>query len=157
MSKFSNLYDVDGNIINKSPQHTFTIEETEKLVDDLTKKVQENPDNEVYKVYLNNAQRWLMHLYDGMSRQDLMKRMSFVQNAIQDAKDEATEVDQKSLEELNNILDEFKKQYDKPENTPTETQGTGESNMVGEVEQPVEVPETVMDEYVDFEEVNETD
>jgi hypothetical protein len=157
MSKFSNLYDVDGNIINKSPQHTFTIEETEKLVDDLTKKVQENPDNEVYKVYLNNAQRWLMHLYDGMSRQDLMKRMSFVQNAIQDAKDEATEVDQKSLEELNNILDEFKKQYDKPENTPTETQGTGESDMVGEVEQPVEVPETVMDEYVDFEEVNETD
>ena len=157
MSKFSNLYDVDGNIINKSPQHTFTIEETEKLVDDLTKKVQENPDNEVYKVYLNNAQRWLMHLYDGMSRQDLMKRMSFVQNAIQDAKDDATEVDQKSLEELNNILDEFKKQYDKPENTPTETQGTGESDMVGEVEQPVEVPETVMDEYVDFEEVNETD
>lgn len=157
MSKFSNLYDVDGNIINKSPQHTFTIEETEQLVDDLTKKVQENPDNEVYKVYLNNAQRWLMHLYDGMSRQDLMKRMSFVQNAIQDAKDEATEVDQKSLEELNNILDEFKKQYDKPENTPTETQGTGESNMVGEVEQPVEVPETVMDEYVDFEEVDETD
>jgi len=157
MSKFSNLYDVDGNIINKSPQHTFTIEETEKLVDDLTKKVQENPDNEVYKVYLNNAQRWLMHLYDGMSRQDLMKRMSFVQNTIQDAKDEATEVDQKSLEELNNILDEFKKQYDKPENTPTETQGTGESDMVGEVEQPVEVPETVMDEYVDFEEVNETD
>lgn len=157
MSKFSNLYDVDGNIINKSPQHTFTIEETEKLVDDLTKKVQENPDNEVYKVYLNNAQRWLMHLYDGMSRQDLMKRMSFVQNAIQDAKDEATEVDQKSLEELNNILDEFKKQYDKPENTPTETKGTGESDMVGEVEQPVEVPETVMDEYVDFEEVNETD
>ena len=29
MSKFSNLYDIDGNIINKSPQHTFTLEETE--------------------------------------------------------------------------------------------------------------------------------
>ena len=59
MSKFSNLYDIDGNIINKSPQHTFTLEETEQLVDDLSKKVQENPDNEVYKVYLANAQKWL--------------------------------------------------------------------------------------------------
>lgn len=112
MSKFSNLYDIDGNIINKSPQHTYTLEECEKLVDDLTKKVEENPDNEVYKVYLNNAQKWLMHMYDGMSRQDLMKRMSFLTDSIQNAKDTANEAEQKQLDEINKVMEEFKKQYD---------------------------------------------
>lgn len=112
MSKFSNLYDIDGNTINKSPQHTYTLEECEKLVDDLTKKVEENPDNEVYKVYLNNAQKWLMHMYDGMSRQDLMKRMSFLTDSIQNAKDTANEAEQKQLDEINKVMEEFKKQYD---------------------------------------------
>lgn len=112
MSKFSNLYDIDGNIINKSPQHTYTLEECEKLVDDLTKKVEENPDNEVYRVYLNNAQKWLMHMYDGMSRQDLMKRMSFLTDSIQNAKDTANEAEQKQLDEINKVMEEFKKQYD---------------------------------------------
>lgn len=112
MSKFSNLYDINGNIINKSPQHTYTLEECEKLVDDLTKKVEENPDNEVYRVYLNNAQKWLMHMYDGMSRQDLMKRMSFLTDSIQNAKDTANEAEQKQLDEINKVMEEFKKQYD---------------------------------------------
>jgi len=112
MSKFSNLYDIDGNIINRSPQHTYTLEECEKLVDDLTKKVEENPDNEVYRVYLNNAQKWLMHMYDGMSRQDLMKRMSFLTDSIQNAKDTANEAEQKQLDEINKVMEEFKKQYD---------------------------------------------
>lgn len=112
MSKFSNLYDIDGNIINKSPQHTYTLEECEKLVDDLTKKVEENPDNEVYKVYLNNAQKWLMHMYDGMSRQDLMKRMSFLTDSIQNAKDTANEAEQKQLDEINKVMEDLKEQYD---------------------------------------------
>jgi len=112
MSKFSNLYDIDGNIINESPQHTFTIEECEELVDKLTKKVEENPENEVYKVYLNNAQKWLMHMYDGMSRQDLMKRMSFLTDSIQNAKDTTNEAEQKQLDEINKVMEEFKKQYD---------------------------------------------
>lgn len=131
MSKFSNLYDIDGNIINKSPQHTYTLEECEKLVDDLTKKVQENPENEVYKVYLNNAQKWLMHMYDNMSREDLMKRMSLVKDSVQKAKDEASEAEQKQIEEINKIMEDFKKQYDNDE--------------------------IVMDEYIEpIEEINET-
>ena len=112
MSKFSNLYDIDGNIINQSPQHTFTLEECEELVDKLTKKVQENPENEVYKVYLNNAQKWLMHMYDNMSRQDLMKRMSFVTDSIQNAKNEATEAEQEQLNKIGEAMEELKKAYD---------------------------------------------
>lgn len=113
MSKFSNLYDIDGNIINKSPQHTYTLEETEKLVDDLTKKVQENPENEVYKVYLANAQKWLYKLYNEMSREDLMKRLNLVKDSVQDAKDEVNEAKQKELDEINKAVEELKEEYNK--------------------------------------------
>ena len=129
MSKLvNNIYDIDGNIIRKAGEGRFTIEETEQLVDDLTKKVQENPDNQVYKVYLNNAQKWLFKLYNSMTKEQLINRLSFVQNTAKQAQSEASEAEQKQLEEINNIMEEFKKQYD-------------------------EEPEPVkMDEYVDFEE-----
>ena len=130
MSKFSNLYDIDGNIINKSPQHTFTLEETEQLVDDLTKKVQENPDNETYKVYLANAQKWLYKLYDEMSRENLMKRMNFITDSIKNAKDEVNEAEQAKIEEINKAVEELKEEYNK----------------------------VVMDEYVEpIEEINENE
>ena len=130
MSKFSNLYDIDGNIINKSPQHTFTLEETEQLVDDLTKKVQENPENETYKVYLANAQKWLYKLYNEMSREDLMKRMNFITDSIQNAKDEVNEAEQAKIEEINKAVEELKDEYEK----------------------------VVMDEYVEpIEEINENE
>ena len=119
MNNYTNIYDVDGNIIRKAgDNHRFTLEEVEKLVDDLTEKVRQNPDNEVYKVYLNNAQRWLFNMYNNMSTEDLKKRISLIQDVAQNAKDEANELEQKNLEEINKIMDEFKAQYDeKPENT----------------------------------------
>ena len=155
--KGTNIYDIDGNIIRRADQGPFTIEETEKLVDDLTKKVQENPDNQVYKVYLNNAQKWLFKLYNSMSREELMNRMSFVQNSIDEAKSEASEAEQKQLEEINNIMEEFKKQYDsEPETTATEPE-TGRGELAEEVEQNMEHPDVrkpvIMDEYTEFEEV----
>ena len=150
MSKFSNLYDIDGNIINKSPQHRYTLEETEQLVDDLSKKVQENPDNEVYKVYLANAQKWLYKLYNEMSREELMKRMNFVTDSIQNAKDEINEAEQKEIDEINKAVEELKKEYDR-----LEGEGTVLDN---EVEQPVVVDTpVVMDEYVEpVEEITES-
>lgn len=149
MSKFSNLYDIDGNIINKSPQHTFTLEETEQLVDDLSKKVQENPDNEVYKVYLANAQKWLYKLYNEMDREELMKRMNFITDSVQNAKNEVNEAEQKEIDEINKAVEELKKEYDR-----LEGEGTVLDN---EVEQPVAVDTpVVMEEYVEpIEEVTE--
>jgi len=142
MSKFSNLYDIDGNIINKSPQHRYTLEETEQLVDDLSKKVQENPDNEVYKVYLANAQKWLYKLYNEMDREELMKRMNFVTDSVQNAKNEVNEAEQKEIDEINKAVEELKKEYDR-----LEGEGTVLDN---EVEQPVAVDTpVVMDEYVE--------
>ena len=117
MNNYTNIYDIDGNIIRKAgDDHRFTLEEVEKLVDDLTEKVRQNPDNQVYKVYLNNAQKWLFNMYNSMSTEDLKQRISLLQNTIQDAKDNANELEQKNLEEVNKIMDEFKAQYDeKPE------------------------------------------
>ena len=142
MSKFSNLYDIDGNIINESPQHRYTLEETEQLVDDLSKKVQENPDNEVYKVYLANAQKWLYKLYNEMDREELMKRMNFITDSVQNAKNEVNEAEQKEIDEINKAVEELKKEYDR-----LEGEGTVLDN---EVEQPVVVDTpVVMDEYVE--------
>ena len=146
MNKFSNIYDIDGNIINKSPQHNFTLEETEQLVDDLTKKVEENPDNEVYKVYLSNAQKWLYKLYNDMDREDLMKRMGITQEIIQKAKDEASSVEQAKLDEINKAIEQLKDEYDRESGEGE----TGGAELDKEVEPVVEEPSPViMDEYVE--------
>jgi len=143
MNNYTNIYDIDGNIIRKAgDNHRFTIEEVEKLVDDLTAKVQQNPDNQVYRVYLNNAHKWLYNMYNNMSVEELTKRISTIQDAIQAAKDNATELEQKNLEELNEAMDEFAEQYnsDQPDSAPV---------LEGR-------PETVMDEYVEpIEEIND--
>ena len=125
MNNYTNIYDVDGNIVRKAgDNHKFTLEEVEKLVDDLTEKVRQNPDNQVYKVYLNNAQKWLFNMYNSMSTEDLKQRISLLQNTIQDAKDNANELEQKNLEEINKIMDEFKAQYDEKLEKIGENEGT---------------------------------
>ena len=113
--KESNIYDIDGELIRRGDQGNFTLEETEELVDKLTKKVKENPDNQVYKVYLNNAQKWLFKLYNEMSREDIMKRMSFLQNSIDEAKNEASEAEQRQIDEINKAVEELKEEYNKLE------------------------------------------
>lgn len=136
MSKFSNLYDIDGNIINKSPQHRFTLDETEALVDKLAKQIEENPDNEVYKVYLNNAQKWLFKLYNEMSREDLIKRLDLVKNSVEEAKDNATAKEQEVLEQINKAAEELKKAYDnESDTTDATTEGVGERELDNKVEQ----------------------
>ena len=150
MSKFSNLYDIDGNIINKAPQHRFTLDETEELVDKLTKKVEENPDNEVYKVYLNNAQKWLFKLYNEMSREDLMKRLDLIKNTVEEAKNDATEAEQNVLEQINKAAEELKKEYDNEseDTTSTTPEGGGEPELDNEVERPLVVTPLEQDDML---------
>ena len=150
--KGTNIYDIDGNIIRRADQGPFTLEETEKLVDELTKKVQENPDNKVYKVYLNNAQKWLFKLYNNMSREDLMKRMTFLQTSVDDAKNAANEAEQAELEEINKAIEELKNEYNNLPETPelATPEGTGDEQLDRTVESPMEEPTPViMDEYIE--------
>lgn len=139
----ANLYDIDGNLISKAPLNNKTISEVEQLVDELTKKVQDNPDNEVYKVYLNNAQSFLFGMYNNMSKEDLISRISALQNSVEKAKSEVNEAEQKQLEETNKALDELK------ETIESQNAESGESEQGSEASS-----ETVMDEYVDYEEVD---
>jgi len=138
MSKFSNIYDIDGELIRRGDQGAFTLEETEELVDKLTKKVQENPDNEVYKVYLNNAQKWLFKLYNEMSKEDLMKRMTFLTDTVTEAKSKASEAEQKQIEEINKAIEELKTAYDNE--SETTEMATPEEGGGQQLDRPVESP-----------------
>ena len=114
------LYDYEGNLIEKAPLKRKTLPEVEELVDQLTKKVQENPENEMYQVYLNNAQRVLFSLYNSMSKEDLMSRISLLQNSIENAKEEAQEAEKEQLNKVNEALDELKEEYVNYEEIPAE-------------------------------------
>lgn len=116
MKNYSNIYDVDGNIIRKAgDNHKFTLEEVEKLVDDLTQKVQENPDNQVYRVYLNNAHKWLYNMYNNMSKEDIAKRLSLIQNNIQEAKNELNDAEKQQLDAISEAMEQLKAEYDASE------------------------------------------
>lgn len=137
MKNETNIYDIDGNIIRKAgDNHKFTIEEIEKLVDDLTEKVRQNPENQVYKVYLNNAQAYLYNMYNHMSTEDLAKRISILQDSINEAKSEESDAEREQLDAISDAMDKLKAEYeaDQP-NSP-------------EILESVR-PETVMDEYVE--------
>lgn len=133
INKFANIYDKDGNLVRKVNEQTgmldnYTLEEVEELVDELTKKVQENPENIEYKTQLNNTQAFLFNMYNHMSKEDLSKRLSVLQNAIDSAKDKANETDKVALDHANEQLETLKNAYETPESAE-------------------------QDEYVDFEEV----
>lgn len=113
MKNETNIYDIDGNIIRKAgDNHRFTIEEIEKLVDELTEKVQKNPENQVYKVYLNNAQRWLFNMYNGMSTEDLKARLSILQDSINNAKSNEAAAEQQRLGEIGEAMEQLRAEYD---------------------------------------------
>jgi cysteinyl-tRNA synthetase len=146
----ANLYDIDGNLISKAPLKNKTISEVEQLVDDLTKKVEENPDNEVYKVYLNNAQSFLFAMYNNMNKEDLISRISALQSSVESAKTEVNEAEQKQLEETNKALDELKETIES-QNGSSKEPGTEASSEPEQGSKTVTPDE--MDQYVEFEEL----
>lgn len=159
----ANLYDIDGNLISKAPLKNKTISEVEQLVDDLTKKVEENPDNEVYKVYLNNAQSFLFAMYNNMNKEDLISRISALQSSVEAAKTEVNEVEQKQLEETNKALDELKETIES-QNGSSGTEASSEESGTEASSEPEQGSKTVtpeemesisdeMDQYVEFEEL----
>ena len=154
----ANLYDIDGNLISKAPLKNKTISEVEQLVDDLTKKVEENPDNEVYKVYLNNAQSFLFAMYNNMNKEDLISRISALQSSVEAAKTEVNEAEQKQLEETNKALDELKETIESQNGSSGEPEASSEESGTEANSEPEQGSKTVtpeeMDQYVEFEEID---
>lgn len=99
ISKYSNLYDKDGNFLHK--QGNYSIEELEELVDTLDKNSKE----------FANATAILMHMYEQKGnphRDELIQKLieqsktkttkAEVVNALNDIKDEETREDGSSTE-----------------------------------------------------------
>lgn len=99
ISKYSNLYDKDGNFLHKPGN--YSIEELEELVDTLDKNSKE----------FTNATAILMHMYEQKGnphRDDLIQKLieqsktkttkAEVVNALNDLKDEETREDGSSTE-----------------------------------------------------------
>lgn len=112
MKNDTNIYDIDGTLIRAAgDNHKFTIEEVEALVDRWTEKVKENPDNKVYKVYLNNVNKWLYNMYNNMSKEDLVKRLSLLQDTINEGKEKATAFEQEHIDKMNAEIEKLKDEY----------------------------------------------
>ena len=99
ISKYSNLYDKDGNFLHKPGN--YSIEELEKLIDTLDKNSKE----------FANATAILMHMYEQKGnphRDELIQKLieqsktkttkDEVINALKDIKDEETREDGSSIE-----------------------------------------------------------
>lgn len=144
MKNETNIYDIDGELIRKAGDtHHMTIEEAQKRIDFYKEKLQNIEETDknytVYTTYINNLGKYILDEYSKMPLADL-------QNLInKETQNVATQ------EEIKRALDELKDEFDK------ENEGeTGELDR--EVEQPVEVDNpTIMDEYVEFEEIPNED
>lgn len=74
-------------------------------------------------------------MYNNMTTEELKSRLTILQDTIKNNAAEEAEREQKKLDELNRVIDEFKEQYDnKPDTTP----------VLESDDKPV-----VMDEYVE--------
>lgn len=138
INKYANIYDKEGNLVRHTNIETHeldkvTIEEVEKLVDELTEKYKADPKNNDLAIQLNNAQKYLYYMYNNMSREDLLKRLSIAKDVVDKAKAERNETEQKILEQVNEEIDKLKEAY--------------------ETEEPImETMSDDMDEYVEYEE-----
>lgn len=112
INKYANLYDKEGNLINKVDAdgvlHDLTIEQVEHLLDDYSNKSKEDPDNELYKVYINNLYRWLMYLYQTQGnphKEEIMKQILATQNTENQQVTEALEEVNKTLKQEDLLVD----------------------------------------------------
>lgn len=138
MNNKSNIYDIDGDLIRGiDDTHKLTIKEARKLVDKYKEKLDNLPENDpkraVYTTYMRNLTSYVLGLYSTMSKEEIEEELKQV--GVEEATKEAVE---KALNELK-------------ESVSNETESVDETESVSE--EPEEPKPTVMDEYVDYEEV----
>lgn len=143
MKNDSNIYDIDGNIIrNAGDNHKMTIEEAKKRIDFYTKKLENIDKNDknisIYNTYIRNLNRYILELYSKMSTEELTAAIN-----NESVKNTTEEEVKKAIEELKNEVDNDENE---PEQDKVKTQDDFIVNRDNE-------PNTIMDEYVDFEEV----
>lgn len=117
INKYANIYSKEGDLIRPISIETgklekYTLEEVEKLVDDLTEKYKADPNNEGLMVQLNNTQKYLYYMYNNMSKEDLLKRLSIAKEVVDNAKTERNEAEQQIIEQVNKEIDKLKDAYE---------------------------------------------
>lgn len=128
MNTITNIYDIDGEIIRKAgDNHKFTVEEASNKIEYYRKKLEEVGENSPKAVYYATYMRNLSQYIMTLYSKMTPKELS---EMIEKAKK------QENLnQQIKDALDELKKDLPEDNKEPEK--------------------ETVMDEYVDFEEVNE--
>ncbi len=128
MKTITNIYDIDGEIIRKAgDNHKFTVEEASNKIEYYRKKLEEVGENSPKAVYYATYMRNLSQYIMTLYSKMTPKELS---EMVEKAKK------QENLnQQIKDAIDELKKDLPEDNKEPEK--------------------ETVMDEYVDFEEVNE--
>lgn len=114
MKNNSNIYDIDGKLIRAAGDNQqFSMEEVEQMIDYYAAKAQESPENQAYKAYLNNLYSWLNHMYSKMTKEQVIDKLNTLSKSINVAKSAESEQEAEYLDEVNNVINQFKDTIDK--------------------------------------------
>jgi len=164
MKNNSNTYDIDGKLIRAiDDTHKMTVKEAQERVEYYTKKLEEIEENDpkyaVYTTYIRNLNKYILDTLIAMPVNE--RNAEFDRMKIQENTDK----------QIEKAINELKKEIEDEEHEENEesSEQSVESDTAPEGEQEAELgqtttqadlltegegrPETVMDEYVDFEEV----
>lgn len=146
MKNESNIYDIDGNLIrNIDDTHKWTVKEAREKIEYYRKKIEEigenNEKSRIYVDYIRNLSKYILDLYSKMTPKELTEELNS-QKAEKDVK-----------QQVEDAINELKKEIEDEKSSETEGIGDEESPITNTEDR----GETIMDEYVPFEELpNET-
>lgn len=169
MKNYSNIYDIDGNLIRSAgDNHKFNIEDIKKRIDYYYKKYEEldekDPKKAVYSTYLRNLNNYMLSLYSEMPKNKKIELQEQINKAIEELK---KDVEDDGTAEAD-TTDEIQESITGNNESNTDTQ-SGNDEIIGREQRNVheERPltqsdllverdnvNTVMDEYVPYTEVN---
>lgn len=180
MKNITNIYDIDDKLIRSAgDNHKFSIDETKKMIDYYRDKLKECGENDskapIYTTYISNLSAYLMKLYQNLTSEQLYDEIKEIQPGSTE------EQIQKAMIELKEEIEKEENDGTTEGGTSTEIPGEsipgnnesnideklgddvlierGDSNLSEAEIEPesgvLEPTETIMDEYVDFEEIND--
>lgn len=142
MKNESNIYDIDGNLIrNIDDTHKWTVKEAREKIEYYRKKIEEigenNEKSRIYVDYIRNLSKYILDLYSKMTPKELTEELNS-QKAEKDIK-----------QQVEDAINELKKEIEDEKSSETEGIGDEESPITNTEDR----GETIMDEYVQFEEL----
>ena len=142
MKNERNIYDIDGNHIrNIDDTHKWTVKEAREKIEYYRKKIEEigenNEKSRIYVDYIRNLSKYILDLYSKMTPKELTEELNS-QKAEKDIK-----------QQVEDAINELKKEIEDEKSSETEGIGDEESPVTNIEDR----GETIMDEYVQFEEL----